>query len=958
MPTVEQDILYSKSPFLIKDGWQHLWYDLSHSLLLFHEDGYFYALWCEEEQPTLKLLYHKSNLTSNLLLARLSLNEELLAIQTASNTILIADVSSRKTWLVDTKASILPEGIIWSEHGGGSQDLICITTGGMELFKITSKRATCRLSRLIAQPAMTFWYNPHHRLVLLGMTLGSHNNGNSSSSGVVVGGRGSAGGGSAAVGSSSSSSGNAGSGSASSEERKLVWQLDGFFLKTEKASMPSLELPPPDRLPAFQLGPGVDREGIHLVSIYGQAILLVHSPSGGEAAAAGGDAIIAFQLSGSSSAVVSRLFSISLGVAVPAVRISILDNLLLLHLPSKQSLVFDLQCPVKRRNGSLEALARCTLTRREERKTQPAASLAAEEEDKDNTSSSREKNDTDNKDWQAVLGSSLLPPDLRDVNTLRFLSSRSSTPQGYPSPTLSSSNTGTGSERPLSRPPVFLAFYFPALCRCLGERLALECEARVLWRLAVDLPALVTAMDASPEEKAAFLSRRGRVYRLPRPARVKRADRVAQESSRLAKFSLLRLLLHYLEDGAATGVIQGYSEAMMKPYLEEFHRIEEARMARRAGGGGGADLSRRASLSEIFSARLSSSSRKGATGSASRGGGGVGGGGRVLGWLEQEEEVEQQEEEEGLEPFGIPSALFSEITALGLRVAAWKERQEELHHRPAALSRELDRLHRLRSRSAKAVHDGSLLLLRRSPQGDLLTTQTELVALVWVPFLSRCRDGFSLWAGQLGGYLAALQEEEVPRCASLSVLHLHLLFYSGDYHSILQALRLGLYSDAVEVAFVLLQFSDSLQEEEGVSSLLGQEGVDMLWRLNEKVAVVKWLLGRGRVAEAMDLCRTYSSSTTSSMDNELSSRYISGIDFFSAAVKVVESQSRKGQEEDGLLFWDVFNFLSLWDEALLVKLPVSPSLPPPHTPCAPIPHHLILRLLYCADTEHGSVSSE
>lgn len=64
-------------------------------------------------------------------------------------------------------SEVLPNGIIWSEHGGNSQDLIIVTSKGIELHKISSVRNQCKLSRYIASSIAHYWYNAQNRFLLV-----------------------------------------------------------------------------------------------------------------------------------------------------------------------------------------------------------------------------------------------------------------------------------------------------------------------------------------------------------------------------------------------------------------------------------------------------------------------------------------------------------------------------------------------------------------------------------------------------------------------------------------------------------------------------------------------------------------------------------------------------------------------------------------------------------------------
>eukprot|EP00550_Attheya_septentrionalis_P004629 CAMPEP_0198290548 /NCGR_PEP_ID=MMETSP1449-20131203/8368_1 /TAXON_ID=420275 /ORGANISM="Attheya septentrionalis, Strain CCMP2084" /LENGTH=1144 /DNA_ID=CAMNT_0043989057 /DNA_START=135 /DNA_END=3569 /DNA_ORIENTATION=- len=65
--------------------------------------------------------------------------------------------------------TILPGGVMWSDHGGKSQDLIIITTTTVILYKISLSRNSAAKSHMFTHPlAIAFWYEPISRTLMLG----------------------------------------------------------------------------------------------------------------------------------------------------------------------------------------------------------------------------------------------------------------------------------------------------------------------------------------------------------------------------------------------------------------------------------------------------------------------------------------------------------------------------------------------------------------------------------------------------------------------------------------------------------------------------------------------------------------------------------------------------------------------------------------------------------------------
>ena len=116
--------------------------------------------------------------------------------------------------------------------------------------------------------------------------------------------------------------------------------MDGYFFKFERSVVPLLELPPPDKVPRFELSASTSCEDIALVSLYGRVFCLVKQPKEEV------DFILVFLLSKSS---VEQVHSLSLGAKVESVYFSVCDNLLLCHSSAlRATLIFDVLSLVKK----------------------------------------------------------------------------------------------------------------------------------------------------------------------------------------------------------------------------------------------------------------------------------------------------------------------------------------------------------------------------------------------------------------------------------------------------------------------------------------------------------------------------------------------------------------------------------------------------------------------------------
>lgn len=79
--------------------------------------------------------------------------------------------NSSKVELGQTDISILPGGggIVWSEHGGNSQDLVVITNHSVSCYKVSLQRKSMSATHAFSHPlASAVWWEPRSRAILVG----------------------------------------------------------------------------------------------------------------------------------------------------------------------------------------------------------------------------------------------------------------------------------------------------------------------------------------------------------------------------------------------------------------------------------------------------------------------------------------------------------------------------------------------------------------------------------------------------------------------------------------------------------------------------------------------------------------------------------------------------------------------------------------------------------------------
>ena len=244
-----------------------------------------------------------------------SLDGSLLAVQVSETLVLVAEADGPRRWRVEVRGGapgvgaflerlagggggggdgaprVVPGGVLWSDHGGTSQDLIVVTTRGADLYKVSSARGQCKLVRTLNHATRCFRYAPDHRLLVL------------------------------ATGPDGS-------------------ELRCYFLRRDVGDLPRFELPPPERVPPLALagygagGPALDPRDLLLAAAYGEPLLLHRRP--------GARALDVFAVRRDGCA---RLRTLEPGFPGPYAA-SATDDLLLVHgAKARATAVFDVRGP-------------------------------------------------------------------------------------------------------------------------------------------------------------------------------------------------------------------------------------------------------------------------------------------------------------------------------------------------------------------------------------------------------------------------------------------------------------------------------------------------------------------------------------------------------------------------------------------------------------------------------------
>lgn len=209
-----------------------------------------FYIWLHEGPPRFFFKTEES-LPNNIIFGKISLDFQFISLQISPTKLVVIGITSKKRWNIDIKYPednfILGDGLIWSEHGGNSQDLIIVTFRGLELYKISASRGQCKLSRIMAhnEGVAYFWYEPNHRMILLASPTKLY--GNNTTSAII----------SASAAAGVSFAGNKKNKSLKislSDSNNELLKMNGYFFRSEISDIPKLELPPPEKVPSFDLG--------------------------------------------------------------------------------------------------------------------------------------------------------------------------------------------------------------------------------------------------------------------------------------------------------------------------------------------------------------------------------------------------------------------------------------------------------------------------------------------------------------------------------------------------------------------------------------------------------------------------------------------------------------------------------------------------------------------------------
>lgn len=627
-------------PIEVEGDWECCWFDSAHQHFLLLNDSYFYLLSNDDVSPTPRLFAHIRDLPPRLLCAKISLDKKFVAIQTSLTGLVIVDTASKKKWLIEIRHpsdnAILSGGIIWSEHGGNSEDLVLATSKGLELYKISQVRGQCKLSRTVSQTTSAFWYNSEHRMIMVAAHAPSRYGGGSRSHQSVF--------------------------FTPDEKPKEMLLLDGFFLNCEKSGIPMLELPPPDKVPRLEVGPGLTVDDVSLVSLYGKVLCLVRYVEHGL------DFITVYHMTKLKA---ERLHCLSLDCPTNGLLFSVYDNLLICHcIGERASVVFDIHSSTARstdgisssgkthplgtaaamhyihkhrggakatstgggsaRNSSVEWVD-CTASQdgrrslaglQQQQQQQRARGSSSHNTAEDGggghhhnraSKSSTHKLDSTNddtyehgkedvvSDWGPLvtpqkrpsrLGHNMMlggkrEADISNFESLTFAGELSSNLNEFNGSAANSlAPTPSANNNAVSDPPQYMALVAPQIAQevystytfeYLAPNKLFDTHRKIVWEINCSFPDIVremSQMSSDSKEIPLFLSRRGqRFFGLKQCAEGQLEYHYISREGRLAKQLMLSEMYSILEQQRDLATLKAYFRSLMRSYGNEYRRL-------------------------------------------------------------------------------------------------------------------------------------------------------------------------------------------------------------------------------------------------------------------------------------------------------------------------------------------------------------------------------------------------
>ena len=922
---------------LTSSDWDCLWFDDSRQRYILMKDSVFYlwAPWFNGHSfpdpvkfftlpgpglgQSLSFLRSTAEDVTMVMYAQLSLDSQLFAAQLSPTKVLVSDLKMKRNWTVDIKTpmdnKILSKGLVWSDHGGNSQDLVIVTRRGLELYKISSARGQCKLSRTVSHRVTAFFYEPNHRFLLLASPPSS------TSGGDMV--------------------------------NIFQFEMNGYFLninnhdKEAPGSSVRFELLPPSRTPSFELGQGslakcVIKDGFEsmwVVSLYGTvycvcrmhltAAAVVHRDPEKKV---NHDVLVLYAISRASVVATHVCFLNCVVDKKP--RLSVVDNLLLCHVAEmgqpRRTVLFDIALSITSAQRVYLAPTTSESTPAYVEYVDPLCAPPLSRFDcpagggvspvptpmvGGEIGGRTPKKDS----WDALGGGGMGPsvgaggspskgaeaasvpaaaagtPARRRSNASLAQAASLYAQPGEDIPRgadRASTDVVTGVDADSSAAPggtINVADDCDNRLRYIAPGWIWDKEKRCQWQIHLpvsDIAAAIEAVDG-PRRMFRFLLNRGQLVGAPRPVPIiNREDFLGV--TREAKACLLTYLRGYVGlKSVSLGVVESLFGILVRPYMSEVQRSLSVPASASSSHPSSPAVGVQSDQERTFGA-------VGASASASP----IGSGQRapVTGSVDSSGSARAPGD---VEPLVALQQCMGEIVELRGR----------FNSGPTSSDDSGGKLERRATNSPERLGLSNVAAARRCGDGALVVTQYDLIDSVWLPLLRRLKGdnkaAIDRLTAALCSHIGLLRGAGLAVHPALSLMLFYHLQSYGHYGEACRLLQFQFFPDASELAVAALELSAELSDSLASNSTtagagrsplcvptmvrtLQQAGVDMLWRLEERAVAVRWLLGRGEVAEAMNVCI----KRKGCWRKGLAPSAIPGADFFMAAVTCVAAEHR------------------------------------------------------------------
>jgi hypothetical protein len=789
---------------------RYMWYDAAHQHYIILKESTYYIWSIVDADPAPSVRYLDINtptasLQNSIKLAKLSLDKQLIALQISSTKIVIIDLDHAKRWSIEIKTpednEILPMGLIWSEHGGNSEDLIIVTLKGLELYKVSSIRTQCKLSRVVTTSIREFWYNPNHRMILLKGTFKSKDISSINIASVDT---------------------------SSSVDNKIgVYQMSGYYFRLDKTDhFPKLELPPPEKIPKFDIEKSINI--IDLVTLYGKLYCC--------AVCKHLDETTYLSLYEISKAAVELTYQLQIEIvtivsAFSVTSVSVCDNILLCHIVvdgNRSVLLYD-------------------ILKGQTRKIQ---------------------------DYSYEIVKALIPP-----TVIRL--------PDYHAAAVQASEFNSLRDNLIYLSPAWL----------------FHKDSGIVYRIRCNITS-VSKKIPDDSTSISYLSRRGQQYALGRGELFE----VSYDSidAPIAKKLIIERIISAFNESLGLSWLEIIFKVLAIPCAEETKRLQV--LADETASNDGTVTG-----NLNFARDNASGTKKESKYSISR---------FSSIWAGDQNKAEEGVSSNKSSPNKCSNALDS---VSNYRIEPDNSNKIFLPLITALISQydcdNMTSVAELIPQIPKVP-----LQVRRDSAGTLLVTQTELLSHVWFPLIlnSMTNDAsceYYRWA--LSSFIACYRALGVPISPITSMLLLSVLTVKGKYMEVARLLQLQFFPDSTEIANIALEISGLIEKkkETNLTSLLStvhtirQVSLDMLWRLNEKVTVVRWLLGRGDIIDAITLCSKRKNQWRDGITPEL----ISSTEFFVSAMYALRLMEGTDEGEKIELLYTVHRFICEWDKTSIAR---------------------------------------